>query len=93
MLIYKISDLIVFNVLKNIDNGFLVITKTNGEILKFGNSSDDLKVSITIKDESFNYNLIKSGSIGLGECYMKGFFITNNLSDFIELTARNIKTI
>ena len=64
MLIYKISDSIVFNALKNIKNGFLEIKKTNGEILKFGNPYDDLKVSIIIKDESFNYNLIKSGSIG-----------------------------
>jgi cyclopropane-fatty-acyl-phospholipid synthase len=93
MLIYKISDSIVFNTLKNIDNGFLTIEKINGEILRFGNPSDDLKVSISIKDASFNYNLIKSGSIGLGECYMKGFFITDNLSDLIELTARNIKII
>ncbi|MDC0855804.1 cyclopropane-fatty-acyl-phospholipid synthase [Candidatus Pelagibacter sp.] len=93
MLIYKISDSIVFNKLKNIENGFLTITKTNGEILKFGNPSENLKVSITIKDESFNYNLIKKGSIGLGECYMNGFFTTNNLSDLIELTARNIKII
>ena len=93
MLIYKISDSIVFNALKNIKSGFLEIKKINGEILKFGNPLDDLKVSITIKDESFNYNLIKSGSIGLGESYMKGFFSTNNLSDLIELTARNIKII
>ena len=93
MFIYKISDSIVFNTLKDIEHGFLEIEKINGQILKFGNPSDDLKVSIKIKDESFNYNLIKNGSIGLGECYMKGFFTTNNLSDLIELTARNIKII
>ena len=74
MLIYKISDLIVFSALKNIKHGFLEIKKVN-------------------KDESLNYNLIKSGSIGLGESYMKDLFITNNLSDLIELTAKNIKTI
>ena len=39
------------------------------------------------------YNLIKSGSVGLGESYMKGFFTTNNLSDLIELSAKNIKII
>jgi len=93
MLIYKISDSIVFNALKNIKHGFLEITKVNGEILKFGNPEDNLKVSIVIKDESLNYNLIKSGSIGLGESYMKDFFITNNLSDLIELTAKNINII
>ena len=93
MLIYKISDSIVFNALKNIKNGFLSITKSNGEIIEFGNPLDDLKVSMKIKDERFNFNLIKSGSIGLGESYMNGFFTTNNLSDLIELTARNIKII
>jgi len=93
MLIYKISDTIVFNALKNIEHGFLEITKINGEILKFGNSKEDLKVNIKIKDECLTYNLIKSGSIGLGESYMKDFFSTNNLSDLIELTARNIKII
>ena len=93
MIIYKISDIIVFNALKNIKYGFLEITKIDGEILKFGNPDDDLKVLLTIKDESLTYNLIKSGSIGLGESYMKNFFITNNLSDLIELTARNIKII
>ena len=93
MIIYKISDSIVFNSLKNIKYGFLEITKIDGQILKFGNPEDNLKVSLTIKDERFFYNLIKSGSIGLGESYMKEFFITNNLSDLIELTARNIKII
>ena len=93
MLIYKISDLIVFKALKSIKYGFLEIKKTNGEVLKFGNPNETLKVFLEIKDESLNYNLIKSGSIGLGESYMKDFFITNNLSDLIELTAKNIKII
>ena len=93
MLIYKISDLIVFKALKSIKYGFLEIKKTNGEVLKFGNPDETLKVFLEIKDESLNYNLIKSGSIGLGESYMKDFFITNNLSDLIELTAKNIKII
>src|SRR5210317_19861 len=93
MLIYKISDLIVFSALKNIKHGFLEIKKVNGEVLKFGNPDENLKVFLEIKDESLNYNLIKSGSVGLGESYMKDFFITNNLSDLIELTAKNINVI
>ena len=93
MLIYTISDSIVFSALKNIKHGFLEIKKVNGEVLKFGNPDDNLKVFLEIKDESLNYNLIKSGSVGLGESYMKDFFITNNLSDLIELTAKNINVI
>ena len=93
MLIYKLSDLIVFSLLKNIKHGHLEVIKMNGEVLKFGDPNESLKVSLEIKDKSFIYNLIKSGSIGLGESYMKGFFTTNNLSDLIELTARNIGII
>jgi len=93
MLIYKISDSIVFNALENIKHGFLEIKKINGDVLKFGNPNENLKVYLEIKDESLNYNLIKNGSIGLGESYMKDFFTTNNLSDLIELTAKNIKII
>jgi cyclopropane-fatty-acyl-phospholipid synthase len=93
MLIYKISDLIVFNLLKNIKHGLLEIKKVDGEVLKFGNPDENLKVFLEIKDKSLNYNLIKSGSVGLGESYMKDLFTTNNLSDLIELTAKNIKII
>ena len=93
MLIYKISDIIVFNALKSIKYGFLEITKIDGEILKFGDPDDNLKVTLKIKDESLMYNLIKNGSVGLGESYMKDFFTTNNLSDLIELSAKNIRII
>jgi len=93
MLIYKLSDLIVFSLLKKIKHGHLEVIKMNGEVIKFGDPNEILKVSLEIKDESFIYNLIKSGSVGLGESYMKGFFTTNNLSDLIELTARNIGII
>ena len=93
MLIYKISDTIVFNALKSIKYGFLEITKIDGEILKFGNPNDNLKVTLKIKDESLMYNLIKNGSVGLGESYMKDFFSTNNLSDLIEISAKNVRII
>ena len=46
-----------------------------------------------IKKPNFTYNLVSGGSIGFAECYMRGEFETNNLSNLIELTARNIKII
>ena len=63
MLIYKISDSIVFSVLKSIKYGFLEIKKVNGEVLKFGNPDETLKVFLEIKDKSLNYNLIKNGYV------------------------------
>ena len=93
MIIDRISDKIVFNALKNIKYGFLEITNFDGEVLKFGDINEELKVRIIIKYPSLNYNLIRNGSIGLAESYMQGYFETENLSDLIELTAKNIKLI
>ena len=93
MIIDRISDKIVFNVLKNIKYGFLEIMNFDGEVLKFGDINEELKVRIIIKHPGLNYNLIRNGSIGLAESYMQGYFETENLSDLIELTAKNIKLI
>ena len=93
MIIDRISDAIVFNALKNIKYGFLEITNFDGEVLKFGDINEELKVRIIIKHPGLNYNLIRNGSIGLAESYMQGYFETENLSDLIELTAKNIKLI
>ena len=93
MIINRISDTIVFNALKNIKYGFLEITNFDGEVLKFGDINEELKVRIIIKHPSLNYNLIRNGSIGLAESYMQGYFETDNLSHLIELTAKNIKLI
>ena len=54
MIINKISDLIVFNTLKNIKHGYLEITNFDGQILKFGNIDEILKVKINIKHPSLN---------------------------------------
>ena len=93
MIIDRISDKIVFNALKNIKYGFLEIMNFDGEVLKFGDINEELKVRIIIKHPGLNYNLIRNGSIGLAESYMQGYFETENLSDLIELTAKNIKLI
>jgi cyclopropane-fatty-acyl-phospholipid synthase len=93
MILYNLADKIVFTILKRINYGFLEISTLSGEVLKFGNSNDKLKVNLKIKASSLNYNLIKGGSVGFAECYMRNEFETNNLSDLIELTARNINTV
>ena len=91
MNLFKISDKIVFNSLKNIRFGYLEITNHDGELFRFGNPKDKLKANIEIKKPNFTFNLIKGGSVGFAESYMRNEFETNNLSDLIEVTARNIK--
>ena len=93
MNLYSISDKIVFNILKDIDTGYLEIININGDLLKFGNPKDPLKAYIKIKKPNFTFNLIKGGSVGFAETFMRDEFETDNLSSLIELTARNIKII
>ena len=93
MFLNKISDKLVFNFLSKIDYGYLEIKTFDGELLKFGNQQEPLSANIIIKKPNFNYNLIRGGSVGFAESYMRGEFETDNLSNLIELTARNIKII
>ena len=93
MILYKIADKIIFNILKRISVGYLEITSISGELLKFGNYEDKLKADLKIKSSALSYNLIKGGSVGLAECYMRDEFETSNLSNLIELAARNISII
>ena len=93
MFLNKISDKLVFNFLSKIDYGYLEIKTFDGELLKFGNQEEPLSANIIIKKPNFNYNLIRGGSVGFAESYMRGEFETDNLSNLIELTARNIKII
>ncbi len=91
--LFKISDKIVFNALKNIRFGYLEITNHNGDVHKFGDSNEILKAYLEIKKPNFTFNIIKGGSVGLAESYMRNEFETKNLSNLIELTARNIKQV
>ena len=93
MFIYKASDKLVFNILKRVKYGYLEITCFDGTLLKFGNIKDNLKANIIIKKPNFTYNLIRGGSIGFAECYMRGEFETDDLSNLIEFTARNINVV
>ena len=93
MLLHKLSDKVVFNTLSGIKVGYLEITSYQGEIFRLGNPKDNLKAKLIIKKPNFSFNLIRGGSIGFAESYMRGEFETDNLSDLIEITARNIKII
>jgi len=93
MFLYKTADKLVFNFLNKITYGYLEINTFDGNILKFGNPEDNLKANLIIKKPNFTYNLIRGGSIGFAESYMRDEFETDNLSNLIELTARNIKVI
>ena len=93
MFLNNAADKLVFKFLNKVSHGYLELTTYDGKVLKFGNSNEKLHANILIKKPDFNYNLIRGGSIGFAESYMRGEFETDNLSNLIELTARNIEVI
>jgi len=92
-MIQTISDNLAFKALKFIKHGQLKLTNYDGKKYFFGEEGKSLNVELIINKQGLTFGIINKGSIGLAEAYMRGDFETNNLSDLIELTAKNIKII
>ena len=88
-----LSDKIVFNSLKLIKHGFIEIQNHDSKIYKFGNEREQLRANIKINKPGLTLQIIKSGSVGLAEAYMRNEFETDNLTNLIEITAKNIKIV
>ena len=93
MRLNKLSDKIVFNFLKFIKYGNLKLINYDGEVYNFGNSKDELQAQIKINKPGLTFKIIRNGSVGLAESYMENDFETDNLTNLIELAAKNIKII
>ena len=87
---YKSSENFVKKKLALIKNGNLCLTNYDGIINNYGVINSSIKADIKIKNSNFYFNILKGGSTGLAECYMRDEFTTSNLTSLIELTAKNI---
>ena len=85
-----ISDQFVFRNLNKISYGYLNLIDARGKEYFFGNTKSFLKVKLKINNPSFCFNILRKGSSGLGEGYIKGEFETEDLTSLIELGAKNI---
>ncbi len=93
MSLIKISEKFVLNKLKNISEGNLKLINYDGKVFHFGDLESKLSSDIKINKPNFYLNVIMGGSSALGEAHMKKDFYSSNLTNLIELTARNINTI
>ena len=91
--LFKISEKIVLNKLKKIEYGSLKLINYDGQVFHFGNLEDELTADIKINNEKFYFNIIIGGSSALGEAHMSKDFYSTNLTNLIELTARNIRLV
>ena len=89
----KISERFVLNELKKISQGNLKLINYDGKVFHFGDLESKLSSNIQINNPNFYLNVVMGGSSALGEAHMKKDFYTSNLTNLIELTARNINTI
>ena len=89
----KVSEKIVLNKLKNIESGNLKLVNYDGKVFHFGNLENNLSADIKITNPNFYFNIISGGSSALGEAHMNKDFYTSNLTNLIELSAKNINLI
>ena len=93
MSLIKFSENFVLKKLKNISYGNLKLVNYDGKVFHFGDLESNLSADIKINDPKFFFNLILGGSSALGEAHIKKDFYTSNLTNLIELTARNISLV
>ena len=93
MSLLKISEKIILNKLKKIKYGSLKLINYDGQVFHFGNLENELTADIKINNEKFYFNIIIGGSSALGEAHMSKDFYSTNLTNLIELTARNIRLV
>ena len=89
----KIADKIVFSLLSKIKHGKINLKNFDGKQFIIGDKSSDLEADLIIKKPGFFLEIINKGSIGLAESYMRNEIETNNLTNLIEILAKNIKTV
>tara|TARA_B100001059_G_C17792407_1_gene560953 strand:+ start:576 stop:1829 length:1254 start_codon:yes stop_codon:yes gene_type:complete len=87
---YKLSEDFIKKKLTLIENGSLNLTNYDGSNKTYGKINSILKADIEVNNSKFYYNVLKGGSTGLAESYIRDEFKTSDLTSLIELTAKNI---
>ncbi len=93
MKINKIAEKFVLNKLKLIKNANLKLINYDGKVYHFGDLESSLSSDIKINNQSFYQNIILGGSSALGEAHINKDFYSSNLTNLIELTAKNIQLV
>ena len=87
---HKLSENFIKKKLISIKNGSLNLTNYDGINEIYGEINSSIKADIKVKNSKFYFNILKGGSTGLAESYVRDEFTTSNLTSLIELTANNI---
>ena len=89
----EISDLIVLKSLKNISYGSIKFINYDGNVTLLGCDNASKTVTLKLNKPGVTFEIINKGSVGLAESYMRGDIETDNLTDLIEIAAKNINKV
>ena len=89
----EISDLIVLNSLKNISYGRIKFINYDGNVTLLGCDNTSKTATLKLNKPGVTFEIINKGSVGLAESYMRGDIETDNLTDLIEIAAKNINKV
>ena len=87
----KTLEKLVKNFLSKIKYGNLEVKFPSGEKKIYAGIEDGLTASIHIHNYKFLSYILKRGSVGYAEAYIKGFYSTNNLTNLLMLSHKNEK--
>ena len=87
---YILSENFIKKKLTSIKEGSLNLKNYDGLNQFYGKINSTLKADIEVYNSKFYFNILKGGSTGLAESYIRGDFKTLDLTSLIELTAKNI---
>ena len=93
MSLAKIAEKFVINKLKSTQNGSLKLVNYDGKVYHFGDLENLFVADVKIINPKFYLNIILGGSSALGEAHINKDFYSSNLTNLIELTAKNINLI
>ena len=72
----KISENFILKKLKFIRDGSLNLKNYNNKIEVFGESNGIVNADIIVNNPKFYFNVLKGGSTGLAECYVRKIWST-----------------
>ena len=87
---YKLSENFIRKKLTLIKDGSLNLKNYDGDNMIYGEINSKIKADINVTSPKFYLNILKGGSTGLAESYVRDEFNTSDLTSLIELTAKNI---
>jgi cyclopropane-fatty-acyl-phospholipid synthase len=89
-LLERIARELVLRSLSNLENGELTIVDDHERrVLGRTTDTDDLRVTVQVRDLRFYSELALGGAVGAGEAYMLGFWTCDDLTKLVRLLVRN----